>query len=794
MIDSLMPRRSGATVVGVEAVAGVADEPRQLGVVGLDEDVDPLDAGVAGGVDDGLADRRDERPRGVVERLVADDHRLHPHVVVGLDGDGHGVDRRVQRHRVARVGRAVQPRAQLALLAPGQRRHPPRVVGALDQHQRLQHRVVQVGGHPRPLVLADARRPLVVEAAQQATERRGGEDRQAADDDGDRAGRRADVTEPAGAVGQRGDAGDEQRDAGDDLDRPVPPSRRRSGGCRCASTRRRRCRRRSPPPAPSPRRPATARWRGRRGGWPRSRTRWPARDASVRRPTARGGGSGSEAVDGHRGEDVQHGAEAAGQRQQADCGAHDGRLDAPAIGPPAGDAGDHAIGAARACAGHRSDGPSLHRRAAAARRHPGWTPTRPPTVPVGVGVRPGMSPMASTGRDPYRRRRGPRPAFARSGPGTGAACRPSAVAHHRPIASSAASPPSWRPASGSTPCGCASRSCCWRSSVASASCCTSACGWSSCAAPITRWPGSPAVSSSSAACRSCLQQDGNRLFNGGWAVFVLLVGLAVALWRPRQPRPAAPSAAAGRTWRSDHRRAGTGAGTGRAGAGRAPGAVGARAGDARHRRPRRSPAARSSIRRTVAGSIPSSGSARRPPSAASACSSAPSWAGRDGSPSRPCCSPAPAWSPVNRPGSACTRPRSPATSTSTSARGTTTDARRHVVLGSVDVQIVGAPSRPITVDARVAIGDVDIHVPDDVTVEVRARGGDVTRRRRRPCRRHVHGRPRGPARRRRRRPRRVRRHRRRPLDPRRTGARSPATTDRQLHQRARCVISPTAWR
>ena len=60
------------------------------------------------------------------------------------------------------------------------------------------------------------------------------------------------------------------------------------------------------------------------------------------------------------------------------------------------------------------------------------------------------------------------------------------------------------------------------------------------------------------------------------------------------------------------------------------------------------------------------------------------------------------------------------------SRGTTTDARRHVVLGSVDVQIVGVPSRPITVDARVAIGDVDIHVPDDVTVEVRARGGDVT--------------------------------------------------------------------
>jgi hypothetical protein len=56
---------------------------------------------------------------------------------------------------------------------------------------------------------------------------------------------------------------------------------------------------------------------------------------------------------------------------------------------------------------------------------------------------------------------------------------------------------------------------------------------------------------------------------------------------------------------------------------------------------------------------------------------------------------------------------------------TTTDARRHVVLGTVDVQIVGVPSRVITVDARVAIGDVRIHVPDDVTVEVRAGADDV---------------------------------------------------------------------
>ena len=118
-IDSLMPRRSAADRGRVEPAPGVAHEPGELGVVGLDEHVDAIDVGVAGGVDDRLADRRDERPRGVVERLVADDDGFDADVVVGLDGDRHRVDRRMQRRRLALVGRAVQPRPQLALLAPG---------------------------------------------------------------------------------------------------------------------------------------------------------------------------------------------------------------------------------------------------------------------------------------------------------------------------------------------------------------------------------------------------------------------------------------------------------------------------------------------------------------------------------------------------------------------------------------------------------------------------------------------------------------------------------------------------
>ncbi len=53
--------------------------------------------------------------------------------------------------------------------------------------------------------------------------------------------------------------------------------------------------------------------------------------------------------------------------------------------------------------------------------------------------------------------------------------------------------------------------------------------------------------------------------------------------------------------------------------------------------------------------------------------------------------------------------------------------REHVVTGDVDVQIDGAPTHPVVVDARAAFGDVRINAADDVTVEVRthAEDGDV---------------------------------------------------------------------
>jgi phage shock protein PspC (stress-responsive transcriptional regulator) len=51
----------------------------------------------------------------------------------------------------------------------------------------------------------------------------------------------------------------------------------------------------------------------------------------------------------------------------------------------------------------------------------------------------------------------------------------------------------------------------------------------------------------------------------------------------------------------------------------------------------------------------------------------------------------------------------------------------HVVIGSVDVLVDGAPVEPVAIDARVAIGTVRVTVADDVPVEVRtdADHGDV---------------------------------------------------------------------
>ena len=216
--------------------------------------------------------------------------------------------------------RAVEPRPQLALLAPGEARHPARVVAALDQHERLQHRVVEVGGDARP-----ARPRGCASPAPRRASAGGGRGPARRTSPGRRRRRRsrsadgADVGQPAGAVGERDDAGAEQHDAGDDLERPRPShasgrggrgSRRRihddddadgdgGGGEHDAVAR---------PQADRPGGDEDRRGRASDGqlaatvrGAARSRRR--RRSARRRR--------------GERGEAVQHGADAAGEGQQA---------------------------------------------------------------------------------------------------------------------------------------------------------------------------------------------------------------------------------------------------------------------------------------------------------------------------------------------------------------------------------------------------------------------------------------------------------------------------------------------
>ena len=133
--------------------------------VGLDVDRHVVDAGVLGGVDRRLPDRREQRLDPLVEGPVAHDHQLDRHVVQVLDLLGHERSRRSQRRVARRPAASAYSHSRSSRSWRRARRH--RAAGilgaALDERQRLQHRVVQVGGHRGPLLGADALAPLVAE-------------------------------------------------------------------------------------------------------------------------------------------------------------------------------------------------------------------------------------------------------------------------------------------------------------------------------------------------------------------------------------------------------------------------------------------------------------------------------------------------------------------------------------------------------------------------------------------------------------------------------------------------------
>ncbi len=163
------PEPVGRDVVEVEAVTVVAHE-------GLGDAAADLDVGGDGRprvphrVGQRFAQRAHERLARVVQCGVAGDDELDGHAVAVLDlvrggRDGLG-------ERTGRGGPAVQPRAQLALLGPGQAGGDGRVVGALDEREGLQHRIVQVGRDVGALGLADAGGLLALVAPPEARDPR----------------------------------------------------------------------------------------------------------------------------------------------------------------------------------------------------------------------------------------------------------------------------------------------------------------------------------------------------------------------------------------------------------------------------------------------------------------------------------------------------------------------------------------------------------------------------------------------------------------------------------------------
>ena len=150
-----------ARLIGVETRTAIAHEDLGAAVLDLGVERDRLRPGELGRVHERLAGGGDQRGRTIVERAVADGHDLDRDVVVGLDLGRGGLERAGERRGAGGPG-VVQPRPQLALLAAGERGDLARVVGALlDERERLQDGVVQVGGDLGALLRADPLRPLV---------------------------------------------------------------------------------------------------------------------------------------------------------------------------------------------------------------------------------------------------------------------------------------------------------------------------------------------------------------------------------------------------------------------------------------------------------------------------------------------------------------------------------------------------------------------------------------------------------------------------------------------------------
>lgn len=114
-----------------------------------------------GGVGHGLPGGGRDVGQALVEVDVARLDQIHRDTVPLLDAAG-GVGQGTREGGLAPLPATVQPGAQVALLGPGEHLGTRRILGPLDQGERLEHRVVQPGGHGHPFLGADALRALTL--------------------------------------------------------------------------------------------------------------------------------------------------------------------------------------------------------------------------------------------------------------------------------------------------------------------------------------------------------------------------------------------------------------------------------------------------------------------------------------------------------------------------------------------------------------------------------------------------------------------------------------------------------
>ena len=100
--------------------------------------------------------------------MITHRNHLDRQIEIGLDPVGCRPKSRHQPLTLDRRALLVQPAAQFPFLGPGKGHHPSRVIGALHQGERLEHRIVEMGGHLGSFLLTDPLGPLPPEIASQS--------------------------------------------------------------------------------------------------------------------------------------------------------------------------------------------------------------------------------------------------------------------------------------------------------------------------------------------------------------------------------------------------------------------------------------------------------------------------------------------------------------------------------------------------------------------------------------------------------------------------------------------------